>query len=167
MAQLEKFIMPNGDVVELGGSGGSEEWIYLFNDTLTEDTAYLTFDNFKFKELEAYVVVTTPFSNEGTLYLTSSATGSIYGDPRISQLGVKNTFTGVVYLKFEVINNDLWKGYKSIPPYLGMGNYENLSTSFCHKVAGTIINKEYIEGMTLIQAQASLPSGTKIIIRGR
>ena len=41
MAQLEKFIMPNGDVVELGGSGGKK---LIQRVELTEDVSIVNID---------------------------------------------------------------------------------------------------------------------------
>lgn len=164
----------NAIVLDLSGasvggesaSGSSEKWTYLINEELLEDTAYVGRDGFKFKELEVYLILPTAFSTTGALYLTSANSGTVYGEPRIN-VGAQNTFVGVIFMKLEVIDNKLWRGTYSNPPYFAMGNSANVSTAFGHKIVGNIIDKEYIEGMTLIHQSCSIPSGSTVIVRGR
>lgn len=163
MANVKKFII---DDKEIAIPSGGSEWTYLMNEELLEDTAYVGRDGFKFKELEVYLILPTAFSTTGSLYLTSANSGTIYGEPRV-QIGANNTFVGVVFMKLEVIDNKLWRGYYSNPPYFGMVNTSNLSTLFGHKVANVVIDKEYIEGMTLIHGNCSIPKGSTVIVRGR
>ena len=148
------------------GSGGeTKEWNIIFNEELETATGSVAFNNLDLKELEVYVLLHTPYESTANVYLTSSYDNGVYGDPRILSV-IKANWIGVLFNKFEVVTNNLWKGYQNISPYFGMSNFANLSASYSNLIANHEINIPKIEAFTLT-AVNQFPVGTRIIIRGR
>lgn len=146
--------------------GGSNSWQELYNLELTEDAKYVNKNNLNFTELEVYITIDKPVEDM-SIYLTSMASETIFGDPRVN-ISLPTTYVGGnILLKFEVINQSMWKiaSFKQ--------NYQNSnSPNEGHKeyivsqILGAPFNKPKIEGFTLI-CEKLFKAGTKIYVRGR
>lgn len=145
-----------------GGGSGEKEWTYLYNEILSEETSILTNNEIDFNEIEIYVVLRTAY--ESNLYFTSEY-NSMYGDPRL-QITIDTSFIGVIYAKMKIITPNLWQALTSNVPYFSMSNLKALSTTFSNKTLESETNKPIIDAFSL-SATNPLPSGTRVIIRGR
>lgn len=159
--EVKEFEMPDGRKVSVS----EEKWEIIFNEELETEMASITFDSLALKELECYVLLKTAYESKANMYLTSAYNNGAYGDPRI-QSEINTNWTGVIFEKFEVVTNNLWKAYKATAPYFSMVNFGNLSVAFSNIYANAEMNKPKIEAFTLYTS-SPFPIGTKIIIRGR
>lgn len=166
---LEFVEAEDGGIVLKGNGVGcvnnsTKEWEIIDEITLDEDTSHISMTGLCLKALDIKIIHNTPLNTN--CFLTSSGSGSIYGDPRI-QVTIPSNFTGITNMGLEVITPYLWRAYASNPPYQGMGNFAGLSESYCHSITGSVINKPEINEFTLIPNGTSFKAGTVIVIRGK
>lgn len=141
------------------------EWKTLFDETLTEDKN-IVIDGLNCREVEAYILSESAgLYSEEKIFLTSAPLGNQWGDPRISNITKSTQF--VMFLKLEVINPYLWKVEGNTVPYFGAGNYMTKTESYGHSYVGSILNKDVINGISVVLENGTLKSGTTVFIRGR
>lgn len=141
------------------------EWKTLFDETLTEDKN-IVIDGLNCKEVEAYILSESAEIYSGEkIFLTSAPLGNVWGDPRISDITKSTQF--VMFLKLEVINPYLWKVERNTVPYFTAGNYAAKIESYGHSYTGVILNKDVINGISVVLENGTLKSGTIVFIRGR
>lgn len=153
--QLENFM------IDVGGSADSG-WRVIHEEALTE-AKNITIDGLDCTEVEAYIISTE--AAEGMFYLTSEPTGTIYGEPRTRCAGKNIPF--IMKLHLSAISSYLWEGEISCSNYLNGEPTGDDKLGYTHQIVGDIVNKEKINGITLIRDSGPIPVGTKIVIRGR
>lgn len=162
---------PENPVLNLGipqgkEGGGGNAWQELYNLELTEDTKYVNKNNLNFTELEVYITIAKPVEDM-SIYLTSMASETIFGDPRIN-ISLPTTYVGGnILLKFEVINQSMWKTASLKQNYQNASSPNgSLNEYIVSQILNVPFNKPKIEGFTLI-CEKLFKAGTKIYVRGR
>lgn len=165
---------------ELGGDGmrrrllselGMEEdevkeWVDIYENTLTEDLDSIVIDGLNCTEVEAYVINPNTTDTVKNIYLTTSANGNIYAEPRTFKEELKTSY--IMKLSILKIKPYLFEKKAACIPYLVGGNMVTENIVYQNMVSSSVeLNVEKINGITLMPHSGSLKAGSKIYIRVR
>lgn len=161
------LLSPAGWVAPPSG-GGQSNWDYYYNLIIEEDeiTAF-TKDDISIDELEAYLVINGTSVSEGSLFLTSSPSGSIYGDPRLQSVKVIANVEQVIKASLAKVSENLFRIGSSVSRYKAGSNNASVFESFQNAAAGSEITMKKITGFSFVFNGAFFPVGARVIIRGR
>lgn len=142
-----------------------KEWVDIYENTLTEDTDSIVIDGLNCTEVEAYVINPNARDTVKNIYLTTSANGNIYAEPRIYGEELKTKY--IMRLSISKIKSYLFEKKIACVPYFVGGNQVADKITYQNSSGNLNLNVEEINGITLIKQNGKLEAGSKIYIRVR
>lgn len=159
MSLLRRRIMMQ---MQEGDADDMRDWKTLYEETLTEDKN-ITISNIDCKEVEAYII-SSGYETTDNIYLTSNATGTIYGDPRIYVATRTTAF--IIRLGLYVVAPYIMRAEKVQVPYYNDLSGQTIQECILHKTLNQDYNIQSITEISLA-AQNLLKAGDRVYIRGR
>lgn len=143
-----------------------KEWVDIYENTLNEDLDSIVINGLDCTEVEAYVINPNTRDTAKNIYLTTSANGNIYAEPRTYKSELKTQY--IMRLSILKIKPYLFEKKAVCTNYLVGGNQVVDNIAYQNMVSSSVeLNVEKINGITLMKESGSLEAGSKIYIRVR